>query len=112
MLVEFSVCQFCWHCCFCSCCCCGRWFCVVVIVVVVVLVAVAVAVITVVVVFNYVIIIAVVTSIVAVAAVVSDDTYLFIAECEVRTASYESSFSLKQRKKKRGSITCRTDLAN
>ena len=104
MLVEFSVCQFRWHCCFCSCC--GRWFCVVVVV------AVAVAVITVVVVFNYVIIIAVVTSIVAVAAVVSDDTYLFIAECKVRMASYESSFSLKQRKKKRGCITCRTDPAN
>ena len=51
-------------------------------------------------------------------------TYLLLAECEVRTASYGPSYllpfmaqarsaqAMKTRKEKRGSITCQTDWAN
>ena len=51
-------------------------------------------------------------------------TYLLLAECEVRTASYGPSFflpfmaqarsarAMKTRKEKTRSITCRTDRAN
>ena len=53
----------------------------------------------------------------------NDNTYLLLAECEVRTASYAPSFfpfflwpkhagHENKEGKKRGSITCRTDRAN